>query len=157
MRRDVTDMVMVSMVVSLGPVGTVVRDIPRNPRMDGMGSNKRCLRRDINKHSAAGARANYTYNLIMDHPNIDAFYNRYLGQPMLQNDRNPWGVCAIFSCLHPFSCTRWDTDMIDIQLHNAGHYMIGGDPGGVSPSPSSPPSPSISLPNITPGLLRLPR
>lgn len=94
------------MVVSLGPKSTVVDGIPANPRWDGLGSNPRCLRRDVNKYSAFGARANYTYSLIMDHPEIDAFYNRYLGQPQLENDMYPWG------------------------LHIAGHFMIGGDPGG---------------------------
>jgi len=83
------------MVVSLGPLSTVVRGIKSNPRADGLGSNPRCLRRDVNRESALGATANYTYSLIMDHPNIDAFYNRYLGQPQLQNDAHPWGVGAL--------------------------------------------------------------
>jgi tyrosinase len=80
------------MVVSLGPKSTVVRNIPANPRSDGMGSNPRCLRRDVNKYSAAGARANYTYSAIMDNKDIDSFYNRYLGQPQLKGDTHPWGV-----------------------------------------------------------------
>ena len=82
------------MVVSLGPVGTIVKDIPKNPAANGLGSNPRCLRRDVNKYSAAGARANYTYNLITENTEIDAFYNRYLGQPQLKDDPNPWGVSA---------------------------------------------------------------
>jgi tyrosinase len=98
------------MVVSLGPKSTIVRDIPKNPRADGLGSNPRCLRRDVNKHSAAGARANYTYSTIMDNPDIDSFYNRYLGMPFLKGVPYPWGI------------------------HNAGHYIMGGDPGGVSTS-----------------------
>lgn len=95
------------MVVSLGPKSTVVDNIPKNPRSDGLGANPRCLRRDVNRNSALGATANYTYSLIMDNKDIDSFYNRYLGQPPLKNDAHPWG------------------------LHNAGHYIIGGDPGGV--------------------------
>ncbi|KAK4639912.1 hypothetical protein QC761_700690 [Podospora bellae-mahoneyi] len=94
------------MVVSLGPKGSVVRDIPPNPQRDGLGSNPRCLRRDVNRFSVAGAKANYTYHLITQHNDVDSFYNRYLGQPQLKGDPNPWG------------------------LHNAGHYLIGGDPGG---------------------------
>ncbi|KAK4176774.1 hypothetical protein QBC36DRAFT_186640 [Triangularia setosa] len=94
------------MVVSLGPKGSVVRNIPANPQRDGLGSNPRCLRRDVNRFSVAGARANYTHHLITQHNDVDSFYNRYLGQPQLKNDPNPWGV------------------------HNAGHYLIGGDPGG---------------------------
>jgi tyrosinase len=113
------------MVVSLGPKSTIVRDIPKNPRADGLGSNPRCLRRDVNKHSAAGARANYTYSTIMDNPDIDSFYNRYLGMPFLKGVPYPWGI------------------------HNAGHYIMGGDPGGVSlPSLSIPPL-HISIPPIT--------
>ncbi|KAI6626321.1 hypothetical protein MCOR08_007232 [Pyricularia oryzae] len=94
------------MVVSLGPRATVVNGIPRNPRADGLGSNPRCLRRDVNRNSALGARANYSYSLITEYPHVNNFYDRYLGQPFLQNDAHPWG------------------------LHNAGHFMIGGDPGG---------------------------
>ena len=94
------------MVVSLGPGTSVVSKIPKNPRSDAMGSNPRCLRRDINRNSALGATANYTYQLISEYKDIDGFYNRYLGQPQLKGDTHPWG------------------------LHNAGHYIIGGDPGG---------------------------
>ena len=91
-----------SMVVSLGPKSTIVRGIPNNPRADGLGSNPRCLRRDVNKFSAAGARANYTYSAIMDNKEIDAFYNRYLGMPQLKGDTHPWGVRnALFSGLFP--------------------------------------------------------
>jgi tyrosinase len=102
------------MVVSLGPKSTVVDNVPKNPQADGLGANPRCLRRDVNRNSALGATANYTYSLIMDNKDIDSFYNRYLGQPPLKNDNHPWG------------------------LHNAGHYIIGGDPGGVSISRPSP-------------------
>lgn len=94
------------MIVSIGPKAAMVPGVPKNPQDDGLGSNPRCLRRDVNKYSAAGATANYTYSLIMDNKDIDSFYNRYLGQPPLKNYPHPWG------------------------LHNAGHYMIGGDPGG---------------------------
>lgn len=83
------------MVVSLGPVGVVVNHIPKNPRSDGMGSNPRCLRRDVNKHAVAGGRANYTYSLITEYKDVDSFYNRYLGQPQLKGDPNPWGVCLL--------------------------------------------------------------
>lgn len=77
------------MVVSLGPKSTIVRNIPANPRADGLGSNPRCLRRDVNKYSVAGARANYTYSLITENKDVDSFYNRYMGQPMLKGDLHP--------------------------------------------------------------------
>lgn len=80
------------MVVSLGPKGAILNDVPKNPREDGLASNPRCLRRDVNRNSALGATANYTYDLIMNNKDIDSFYNRYLGQPMLKNDNHPWGV-----------------------------------------------------------------
>lgn len=96
------------MVVSLGPKGALFHDLPPNPRSDGLGSNPRCLRRDVNKYSARGARANYTYSAIMENEDIDSFYNRYMGMPQLEGDPYPWG------------------------LHTSGHYLIGGDPGGVS-------------------------
>lgn len=83
------------MVVSLGPRSTVLKDVPKNPRADGLGANPRCLRRDVNRESILGATANYTYSAIMDNKEIDAFYNRYLGQPPLKNDAHPWGVGAI--------------------------------------------------------------
>jgi tyrosinase len=80
------------MVVSLGLKSTIVRGIPNNPRADGLGSNPRCLRRDVNKFSAVGARANYTYSAITENKDIDSFYNRNLGQPQLKGDTHPWGV-----------------------------------------------------------------
>ncbi|KAK4227758.1 hypothetical protein QBC38DRAFT_183263 [Podospora fimiseda] len=94
------------MVVSLGPKGGLFRDITKNGRADGLAPNPRCLRRDVNAISAMGGKANYTYSLITEHNDIDAFYNRYLGMPQLRGDPYGWGV------------------------HMAGHYLIGGDPGG---------------------------
>jgi tyrosinase len=92
------------MTVSLGPIGTVLSDIPKNPRSDGFASNPRCLRRDVNKYAASMLYANYTYNLITKADNIDLFQKNMLGIP----EQNDWGV------------------------HMSGHYVIGGDPGGVS-------------------------
>lgn len=94
------------MTVSLGPFSKIVSDIPDNPRADGYGSNPRCLRRDVNKYAAAVTTANYTYALITENKNIDDFQQVMLGTPA----KNDWGV------------------------HMGGHYTIGGDPGGVSPS-----------------------
>jgi len=91
------------MTVSLGPIGTVLTDIPKNPRSDGFGSNPRCLRRDVNKFSAAATTANLTASLISESTTIDQFQKTMLGRP----DKNDWGV------------------------HIGGHYTIGGDPGGV--------------------------
>lgn len=96
------------MTVSLGPFGKIVSDIPDNPRSDGFGSNPRCLRRDVNKYSAAVTAANYTYYLITEAKTADQLETIMLGTP----DKNDWGV------------------------HMGGHYTIGGDPGGVSLTPN---------------------
>jgi tyrosinase len=92
------------MVVSLGPKSTFFSDIPPNPQKDGLGSNPRCLRRDVNKFSAAFTTANWTHALITEYQDVDAFQKTMLGQP----EKNDWGI------------------------HIGGHYTIGGDPGGVS-------------------------
>ncbi|KAH8887002.1 hypothetical protein GQ53DRAFT_784609 [Thozetella sp. PMI_491] len=81
------------MVVNLGPKAAIVNIVPKHPRSNGLGAKRRCLH-----HT-------YTLDLILNNPNINDFYHRYLGQPQLKND------------LHP-------------GLHNAGYYIIGGDPGG---------------------------
>ena len=83
------------MVVSLGPKSAIVDGVPANPRADGLGSNPRCLRRDVNRNSALGATANYTLDTILKNPEINDFYNRYLGQPQLKNDLHPWGVSGL--------------------------------------------------------------
>ncbi|KAI5861017.1 Di-copper centre-containing protein [Durotheca rogersii] len=90
------------MVVSLGPLSTIVSDIPPNPQKDGLGSNPRCLRRDVNKYSASVTTADHAYKLITESPDIETFQKILLGQP----DKNDWGI------------------------HTGGHYTIGGDPGG---------------------------
>lgn len=92
------------MTVTLGPIGGVLKDVPKNPRSDGFGKNPRCLRRDVNKYASAMTYANYTYNLITKAKDIDTFQKNMLGIP----SENDWGV------------------------HMSGHYTIGGDPGGVS-------------------------
>ncbi|KAF2867040.1 hypothetical protein BDV95DRAFT_631483 [Massariosphaeria phaeospora] len=98
----VTDGPFKNMTISLGPLGTVLPDVPKNPRADGFGANPRCLRRDVNKYAAAMTTANYTYALITEASSVDQFQKNMLGMP----EKNDWGV------------------------HMAGHYTIGGDPGG---------------------------
>ena len=66
--------------------------MPKNPRADGLGSNPRCLRRDINRNAAMGATADRAYSLIVDNRDINGFYNRLLAQPPPKNDSYPWGV-----------------------------------------------------------------
>ena len=99
-----TDAVVISMVFSLGPISKIVDNIPDNPQADGLGSNPRCLRRDVNKYAAAATTANLTYALITENHDINKFQTVMLGTP----SKNDWGV------------------------HIGGHYTIGGDPGDVS-------------------------
>ncbi|KAF2205686.1 Di-copper centre-containing protein [Delitschia confertaspora ATCC 74209] len=98
----VTEGPFANMTVSLGPIGIIVNDIPKNPQTDGFGSNPRCLRRDVNKFAAAVTTANYTYALITENKDVDGFQSAMLGS----SEKNDWGV------------------------HLGGHYTIGGDPGG---------------------------
>jgi hypothetical protein len=81
------------MVVSLGPSKmSRASNVPKNPRPDGLGSNPRCLRRDINRNAALGATAAHAHSLIVDNNDINGFYNQLLGQPAPKNDPYPWGV-----------------------------------------------------------------
>jgi tyrosinase len=95
--------------VNLGPVLSILDNVPKNPQPDGLGYNPRCLRRDLNKYAAAVTGANYTYTLITTASNIDLFQNAMQGG-------------------HPgdfFLEGRWG-------VHGGGHFTTGGDPGGVS-------------------------
>ena len=89
------------MTVHIGPLAPTFNVKP-NPRPDGLGYNPRCLRRDINKHSAAVTKANYTYDLITSNHDIYWFQTVLEGQFPL----GKWGV------------------------HAGGHYTVNGDPAG---------------------------
>ncbi|KAG8165739.1 hypothetical protein KVR01_004291 [Diaporthe batatas] len=93
-----------NMSVNLGPIapGSASLKVPANPQRDGLGHNPRCLRRDVNRYSAAHTAANYTEALITNASDVGTFQNRMQGQGLT----NTWGV------------------------HIGGHYTIGGDPGG---------------------------
>jgi tyrosinase len=93
------------MTVNLGPVVPTIINVPPNPQPDGLGHNPRCLRRDVNRYSAAVTKTNYTYDLITNPANADigSFQTVMQGQ----FDLGKWGV------------------------HAGGHFTIGGDPGGV--------------------------
>ncbi|KAK0610588.1 hypothetical protein B0T17DRAFT_500427 [Bombardia bombarda] len=91
-----------NMTVNLGPIASALTGIKANPRSDGLGYNPRCLRRDINKNSAAVTTANYTLDLITKNNNVYWFQTVMEGQ----FQQGKWGV------------------------HSGGHYTVGGDPGG---------------------------
>ncbi|KAH9885553.1 Di-copper centre-containing protein [Xylariomycetidae sp. FL2044] len=96
------------MMVSLGPTSMSMgsKNVPKNPKTDGTGSNPRCLRRDVNVNAALGATADRAYALLNDNDNMDDFYNQLLGTPPPKDDPYPWGI------------------------HTAGHYVAAVDPGG---------------------------
>ncbi|KAK4446285.1 hypothetical protein QBC34DRAFT_470052 [Podospora aff. communis PSN243] len=93
-----------NMSVNLGPLAPslTLPEIPRNPQADGFGYNPRCLRRDLNVHSAAVTTTNYTYDLITQNDNIHWFQTVMEGQ----FDQGKYGV------------------------HTGGHYTVSGDPAG---------------------------
>lgn len=93
-----------NMSVNLGPVFPSISGVPPNPQQDGLGYNPRCLRRDINPHSAAVTATNYTYALITDPLHADIYWFQTVMQGQFPEGK--WGV------------------------HTGGHYTIGGDPGG---------------------------
>lgn len=97
------------MTVRLGPIQGTLPDVPANPQTDGLGYNPRCLRRDVNIHSAAVTKTNFTYDLITNPGYTDIY----------------WFETAMQGI---FSIGEWG-------VHTGGHFTIGGDPGGVS-SPS---------------------
>lgn len=85
------------MIVSLGPTSmSTATNVTKNPRADGTGSNPRCLRRDVNRNAAMGAKADRAFDLISNSDNIDDFYNRLLGTPPPKDDPYPWGVSFPF-------------------------------------------------------------
>lgn len=92
-----------NMSVNLGPLSGVYDDIPANPQTDGLGYNPRCLRRDISSFASTTSLtdANST-DLIIENTNIADL------QTVMQ---------GLF------------TEGL-LGVHTAGHYLVGGDPGG---------------------------
>ena len=96
-----------SWTVNLGPASaTLFKNgssyVEPNPRADGMGYNPRCLRRDISKFSAQYTTDTAISDLITGSNNI--FWFQYL----MQGGDFTTGI----------------------GIHTAGHFTIGGDPGG---------------------------
>ncbi|KAK0609443.1 hypothetical protein B0T14DRAFT_441792 [Immersiella caudata] len=93
-----------NMSVNLGPLAPSLKlpEIHKNPQADGFGHNPRCLRRDLNKHSAAVTTTNHTYDLITQNKDAHWFQTVMEGQ----FDQGKYGV------------------------HSGGHYTVSGDPAG---------------------------
>ncbi|KAK3117612.1 hypothetical protein LTR53_000840 [Teratosphaeriaceae sp. CCFEE 6253] len=93
------------MSVNLGPLVPAYSEIPPNPSPDGLGYNPRCLRRDISTFSANLAlKDGDIANLIVNNTNVKDF----------QEDME-----GLFNFNRPL-----------LGVHTAGHFLIGGDPGG---------------------------
>lgn len=98
--------------VNLGPVVPAISFVEKNPQPDGLGYNARCIRRDISGYAASRwANDGNVTALITDSPHIGAF------QTTLQGD-----FASGF-----------------LGVHTAGHFFVGGDPGGdIFSSPGDP-------------------
>ncbi len=97
---------LISYNATVGPGAPIMNNVPRNPAANGGGYNPRCMRRDVNSEVALGATAEKSYNLITLSKDINTFYNTLLTPPVNRSDPYNWGI------------------------HNSGHYISGGDPGG---------------------------
>ncbi|KAK5712140.1 hypothetical protein LTR17_018095 [Elasticomyces elasticus] len=94
-----------NMKVNLGPLTPAYSDIPANPQPDGLGYNPRCLRRDISKYVANLALKDTDIaNLIVNRTDIASFQDDMEG--------------------------LFNYNISLLGVHTAGHYVVGGDPGG---------------------------
>ena len=93
-------------MATVGPGSPVMNNVPKNPIAGGYGYNPQCMRRDVNSEVALGATAEKAYNLLTLSKDINTFYNTLLTPPVNRSDPYNWGI------------------------HNSGHYISGGDPGG---------------------------
>ncbi|KAF2002056.1 Di-copper centre-containing protein [Amniculicola lignicola CBS 123094] len=89
--------------VNLGPVAAVLPDATPNPEFFGLGYNPRCLRRDISKAASQGwTKDSDVTDLIKNYKDFTSFSTRMQG----------------------------DFANGFLGVHTAGHFTIGGDPGG---------------------------
>lgn len=102
----------VNMAVNLGPVTPALTNVPANPQANGLGYNPRCLRRDISQFATTTSTtdANST-DLITENTDVASF------QTVMQGN---------------FAAGL-------LGVHTAGHFIVGGDPGGdIFTSPGDP-------------------
>ncbi|KAF2786397.1 Di-copper centre-containing protein [Melanomma pulvis-pyrius CBS 109.77] len=89
--------------VNLGPVAPVLADYTPNPEFTGLGYNPRCLRRDISSAASQGwTQDEDVADLIKNYKDFTSFSTRMQG----------------------------DFANGFLGVHTAGHFTIGGDPGG---------------------------
>ncbi|KAK4230911.1 hypothetical protein QBC38DRAFT_467267 [Podospora fimiseda] len=96
-----------NMTVYLGPVSPAIDPPPpNNPRSDGYGSNPRCLRRDISNQLTSKYTRPQDIASLINSRDLATFQNVMQGAGGFGFGGGGMGV------------------------HSAGHYTIGGDPGG---------------------------
>ncbi|OAG02011.1 Di-copper centre-containing protein [Paraphaeosphaeria sporulosa] len=89
--------------VNLGPVAPALGDVTPNPSPSGLDHNPRCLRRDISRLAASTwSTDDQVSTLITNFTDIASFSTRMQGD-------FPSGFLGV---------------------HTAGHFTVGGDPGG---------------------------
>lgn len=92
-----------SFSVNLGPVSPVLSYAPANPSADGLGYNPRCLRRDISSiASSTSLTDKNSTDLINQNTDVGSFQNTMQG--------------------------NFQAGLLGV--HTAGHFLVGGDPGG---------------------------
>ncbi|KAJ4300006.1 hypothetical protein N0V90_005254 [Kalmusia sp. IMI 367209] len=92
-----------SFKVNLGPVAPALSDVSPNGNMSGLGYNPRCLRRDISRIAASTSTSDdQVSTLITNFTTFASFSTRMQGD-------FPNGFLGV---------------------HTAGHFTVGGDPGG---------------------------
>ncbi|KAJ9627665.1 hypothetical protein H2203_002877 [Taxawa tesnikishii (nom. ined.)] len=92
-----------NMSVNLGPLAPALFDVQPNPDPSGLGYNPRCLRRDISVFASSTSTTDQnSTNLITENTDILSFQNTMQGD-------FAGGLLGV---------------------HTAGHFTVGGDPGG---------------------------
>ncbi|KAK4187244.1 hypothetical protein QBC35DRAFT_410854 [Podospora australis] len=108
-----------NMTVRLGPLSPAIDPAPpANPRADGYGDNPRCLRRDISNYlTMSSGKTQDIVNLINNSKDVLTFQNVMQGGP----GGGGGGFGGGFG---------GGGAAANVGVHAAGHFTIGGDPGG---------------------------
>ncbi|KAF3930659.1 Tyrosinase [Dactylella cylindrospora] len=105
-----------NMTVNLGPgiFGAQYPEIPFNPQFDGLGYNPRCLRRDIGFQAARMSSNDWNSTYLINNFNEIGAFQDFMQGTFLRGG-------------------------LELGVHTAGHFWVGGDPGGdFSASPGDP-------------------
>lgn len=97
----------------------MLKNLPQNPRKDGLGYNPRCLKRDLSQVSPTKlALPTYT------HP------SQYAAERWVQ-DQNVTDLITQSPNISAFQTTlQGNFPAGFLGVHTGGHFFVGGDPGG---------------------------